>query len=571
MMRPVHLIVWLCLMFFTTLWCNTAPANATWTKEVQAAQQSGTKPVIADAEKLLTTTEKLRKEAGKLKIDARNSTGEERILAFDQIVRKEDEIRKNLDQLIETVDNLKEQKLNTATLERRIVELVKDESAVIQKEIELIQSHLSDALAERDKATPEELIAVEQRIFKLNTILNDHTQALLDNCKRKDKLVLDSTSDYTYLDTLLQERAQTAAARVQLVLKQIDDVKQKMAKAGKGEQEKFELELTALNEKKTGTADNLSSLIDLMNERELDATEYSQILITATGEITSDIFDRKVAAGLIQKWFESSKEWLVQKGPGLIWKVLVFLLIIAAFKVLGSVVGRLVRKGLASSKLSISQLLREFFITFSEKAVIVLGILVALSQLGVQIGPLLAGLGVIGFIIGFALQETLSNFASGMMILLYRPFDVGDLIEAAGVFGRVSQLSLVSTTILTVDNQNLVVPNNKIWGDVIRNVTAHETRRVDMVFGMSYEDDIAHAERVLTEIVENHKLVLDDPAPVVKLHTLGESSVDFVVRPWVKTDDYWDVYWDITRLVKERFDAEKISIPYPQRDVHMRQ
>jgi small conductance mechanosensitive channel len=156
-----------------------------------------------------------------------------------------------------------------------------------------------------------------------------------------------------------------------------------------------------------------------------------------------------------------------------------------------------------------------------------------------------------------------------MMILIYRPFDVGDLIEAAGVFGKVSELSLVSTTVLTLDNQRLVVPNNKIWGDVIRNVTHQKTRRVDMVFGISYEDDVAHAERVLNEIVDSHKLVLDDPDPVVKLHTLGESSVDFIVRPWVKTEDYWDVYWDITRQVKERFDAEGITIPFPQRDVHM--
>jgi small conductance mechanosensitive channel len=196
-------------------------------------------------------------------------------------------------------------------------------------------------------------------------------------------------------------------------------------------------------------------------------------------------------------------------------------------------------------------------------------VLIALSQLGIQLGPLLAGLGVAGFIIGFALQDTLSNFASGMMILIYRPFDVGDLIEAGGVTGKVSEMSLVSTTVLTVDNQKLVVPNNKIWGDVIRNVTSQQMRRIDMTFGIGYSDDIAHAERVLTEIVQDESRVLADPEPVIRLHSLGESSVDFVVRPWVRTADYWEVYWDITRKVKERFDAEGISIPFPQRDVHL--
>jgi len=155
------------------------------------------------------------------------------------------------------------------------------------------------------------------------------------------------------------------------------------------------------------------------------------------------------------------------------------------------------------------------------------------------------------------------------MILLYRPYDVGDLIEIVGAFGKVKDMNLVSTTILTLDHQTLVVPNSKIWGDVIKNVTAQRERRIDMVFGIGYADDIPHAERVLRAIVEAHDKVLDEPEPMVKLHNLGESSVDFVVRPWVKTDDYWEVYWDITREVKMRFDAENISIPFPQQDVHL--
>ena len=130
-------------------------------------------------------------------------------------------------------------------------------------------------------------------------------------------------------------------------------------------------------------------------------------------------------------------------------------------------------------------------------------------------------------------------------------------------------MSLVSTTILTVDNQTIVVPNSKIWGDVIKNVTAQDIRRVDTVFGISYTDDIAKAEQVLENILKQHDKVLDEPESVVKLHTLGESSVDFVVRPWVAVDDYWDVYWDVTRAVKIRFDKEGISIPFSQRDVHI--
>ena len=228
-----------------------------------------------------------------------------------------------------------------------------------------------------------------------------------------------------------------------------------------------------------------------------------------------------------------------------------------------------VRRALNRSKVGISSLAKNFFIKSTGRIIMLLGAIIAIAQLGIEVGPLLAGLGIAGFVVGFALQDTLSNFASGMMILIYRPFDVGDVIEAGGVMGKVHQMNLVSTMVLTFDNQLLVVPNTQIWGGVIRNVTHQDKRRVDMTFGIGYSDDIPAAEKVLTEIVTAHGKVLKDPEPVIRLHELGDSSVNFVVRPWSKTGDYWDVYWDITREVKHRFDQEGISIPFPQRDVHV--
>ncbi|MEF1229497.1 mechanosensitive ion channel, partial [Vibrio fortis] len=209
------------------------------------------------------------------------------------------------------------------------------------------------------------------------------------------------------------------------------------------------------------------------------------------------------------------------------------------------------------------------FVSIASKAVVFIGLLIALSQIGIELAPLLTGFGVAGVIIGFALQDTLSNFASGLMILIYRPYDVGDMVKVAGVQGTVKDMSLVSTTVQTIDNQRLVIPNNKIWGDVINNITAERVRRVDMVFGIGYSDDIDKAKSVLNDIIINHPKVLKKPEHMIKLHTLNTSSVDFVVRPWVKTDDYWDVYWDVTETVKKRFDEEGITIPFPQRDVHI--
>jgi small conductance mechanosensitive channel len=157
------------------------------------------------------------------------------------------------------------------------------------------------------------------------------------------------------------------------------------------------------------------------------------------------------------------------------------------------------------------------------------------------------------------------------MILMYQPFDVGDAVEVAGVSGAVEKMTLVSTTIKSWDNKQIVVPNNSIWGDVITNITGNAIRRVDMVFGIGYDDDIEKAQSVLESIIADHEKVLKDPEPTIKLHELGDSSVNFVVRPWARKEDYWGLYWDITKEVKRRFDKEGISIPFPQRDVHIYQ
>jgi small conductance mechanosensitive channel len=277
----------------------------------------------------------------------------------------------------------------------------------------------------------------------------------------------------------------------------------------------------------------------------------------------------KVLLGLLDDWMRLVREAVATNGPAWIFKFVVFVLVMVVARLLAGIAARVVRRAVSVSRMQFSSRLQEFFVKVAFNIVLVLGVLLALAQVGVHLGPVLAGLGVAGLIIGFALQDTLSNFASGLMILIYRPFDIDDVVEAGGVSGKVKQMSLVSTTILTFDNQKLVVPNNKIWGDVIRNVNAAPTRRVDLVFGIGYEDDVDAAEAVLREIISAHELVLKEPEPTIKLHTLGESSVDFIVRPWVLAGDYWTVYWDVTRAVKVRFDAAGITIPYPQRDVHI--
>ena len=217
----------------------------------------------------------------------------------------------------------------------------------------------------------------------------------------------------------------------------------------------------------------------------------------------------------------------------------------------------------------VSLLLENFLVGAVRWVAMAVGIIMALASLEVSIGPLLAVVGAAGFVIAFALQDSLSNFASGLMILFFRPFDVGDVVDAGGVSGKVISMNLVSTSIKTFDNKDMVVPNNKIWQDVITNATGVDTRRVDMEFGIGYDDDIDKAQAILEEIVAAHPKALKDPEPTIRMNTLADSSVNFICRPWAKTADYWDVYWDVTKAVKQRFDAEGIGIPFPQRDVHL--
>jgi small conductance mechanosensitive channel len=216
-----------------------------------------------------------------------------------------------------------------------------------------------------------------------------------------------------------------------------------------------------------------------------------------------------------------------------------------------------------------SKLLSSFLVMAVYWLTIAFGLMVVLAALGVNITPLFALVGGASFIIAFALQETLGNLAAGLMIMINRPFDEGDYVLVAGLGGTVKHVSVVSTTVTTPDNQVIVIPNSKVWGDVITNVTASDTRRVDLVFGISYGDSIEQAQKVLEEVVAHHPLVLKDPAPMIRVNELADSSVNFIVRPWTKTGDYWTTYWDLQRAVKEAFDANGISIPFPQTDMHL--
>lgn len=372
--------------------------------------------------------------------------------------------------------------------------------------------------------------------------------------------IYDSDASAAQVDTLISE--------IQSLKKQISKKESELFQEG-ADKKALKEEISGLQQAIKEKTKSAHEQIAKLDEQGADTTKLEAQLIAATGQVSKDILNPSVALSLLESALATAETWIMQEGPNVLIKIFVFITLLLIFWFLSRIAKRIVRKIVRASQLQVSELLDRFVVNTVGNLVFVFGILIALSQVGIHVGPLLAGLGVAGFIVGFALKDTLGNFASGIMILWYRPYDSGDFIEAAGVTGKVDDMNLVSTKVLTPDNQILIIPNSSIWGNVIRNVTHQQQRRIDLVFGIGYEDNIEHADHVLHDIVESHEKILKDPQPTIKVNTLNESSVDFIVRPWVKSGDYWDVYWDLTRAVKERFDAEGISIPFPQRDVHL--
>jgi small conductance mechanosensitive channel len=252
-------------------------------------------------------------------------------------------------------------------------------------------------------------------------------------------------------------------------------------------------------------------------------------------------------------------------GPLAIKALLILFIGWIVSRILTSILRRVMRKA------NFDPALTAFLANFAYALLMVLVVVSAIQALEVATTSFVAVLGAAGLAVGFALQGSLSNFAAGVMLILFRPFKAGDYVEAGGIAGTIEEIQIFATMMRTPDNKRIIVPNSAITGGNIVNYSANDTRRIDLVFGIGYGDDIKKAKEVLTSLVTADERILKDPAPVVAVLELGDSSVNFAVRPWVKTADYWGVYFDLTEAVKTKFDAEQISIPFPQRDIHVHQ
>ncbi|MGW8161090.1 MAG: mechanosensitive ion channel family protein [Desulfobulbales bacterium] len=265
------------------------------------------------------------------------------------------------------------------------------------------------------------------------------------------------------------------------------------------------------------------------------------------------------------EFVQLAKDWFTASGPNILYALVI--LILGRWMV--KWITYLIRSTLTRAGMD------ETLVRFLEKLIyytlLIAVILAAADQVGIKTTSFLAILGAAGLAVGLALKDSLANFASGVMLILFQPFKVGDAVTAAGVSGSVERIDIFNSVIYTWDNQKVIIPNSKITSDIITNINANPTRRIDMVIGIGYDDDVNEAKAVLRQLVQADDRILPDPAPTIALAEFGDSSINLVVRPWVRTEEYWDVRFDLMDKIKHTFDERNITIPYPQRVVHMYQ
>ncbi len=542
------------------------PVQADKVAEKKAVKEQSVKDAGTDFKKSLKRIQQIAEKSNRLNAGMKDVSNEERLVIKSRIATLWSQAEKVTLQL---ADNLvaMEKKEPQPELRSQVESIFRHTLQSVQSEIEHFNKRVDIVREQRRAASPDKRYALQLRVDRLTNHLDSFLAMNFHLLEKMAQIGMDTKSEITFLHQRLSDRVEELFGRISLSLVRVDDLEVEL-KDIPGDAEATKLLIVA-RKCLDSNSESMTKALYLLDKMKVNTADYRSRLVSTTQNFSSSLFNVGVVTRLLSKASKAMFDGVVDRGPAVFMKIVLFGLIIYFFMF----TTRLLRSGLEKvfdkSEMKFTRLAREMFITWISRLVMIFGFVLALSQIGISLGPLLAGLGVAGFVVGFALQDTLSNFASGMMILVYRPYDIGDVVDVGGVFGVVNRMNLVSTTLLTLDNQMIVIPNSKIWGDVIKNVTSQKTRRVDMVFGISYSDDIPKAEALFEEILKSHDKILKDPEPIVRLHELGASSVDFIVRPWVLVDDYWDVYWDVTRAVKLKCDAKGISIPFPQRDVHI--
>lgn len=434
-----------------------------------------------------------------------------------------------------------------ATLDKRIA----DERAPLPKFEQNAQADISRAFIEDLTSISKDYIESYIRQAQLRDAAGLAFQGMVDKATSRlyilnERLMGQIELDAMSLDELLARRTE-------------EPLREDLQKA-----------LDLVQTKQTRNLHRLERVIEISEMLGIESAEQRSLLIQEQGQVGVEILQRDVFKKLWDGQFTKLSEGIARNGPDVLFRSLLFSFVVITAWVLSRLVRYPIKAIVNRERFALSFLLRDALITLSSVTVFILGVVVALATLGVSLGPIFAGLGVIGILVGLAVQDSLKNLAAGTMILVHRPYDVDDRVKIAGAEGTVKRMNMLATTIITYDNQMLVVPNAGIWGDTIYNYTANPVRRVDVKVNVSYAEDIDRVHAVLIDVLEQHEHVLPKPEPEVHVVGMEDSAIAFVVKPWVRTEHYWPTLWELNRIIKLRLDDEGIEIPFPQRVVTLR-
>jgi small conductance mechanosensitive channel len=377
---------------------------------------------------------------------------------------------------------------------------------------------------------------------------------------------LDVTEDWADLDRLLVTRAEIQVGRMQIAAVERNRLRAQLRdaeRAGSAESEiaSIRTRLQVAEQRVDGTVASVRRSADMLDRRGVETSQYRRIVIEATGQVTVDILDPKVLGGLLSDMAAGVRDWIGIHGSTVFVRLLIIVGVILIMRLAFRIGWRTIQK---SGRVKLPRLMSDMLAGMVGPVATILGLLVALSFLGVNLGTLVAGVGVAGIIVGLALQDSMSNLAAGLFILIYRPYDVEDTVRAGGIVGTVRAMGLANTTVVTFDNRVLFVPNRKIWSEVIENRSTEQTRRVETTVRISYHADLDGAVDLLKDIARTHEKILEDPAPSAFVSELADSWIEVCVYCWVATEDWWPVTTELPRLIRLRFQAESIEVPYPR-------
>jgi small conductance mechanosensitive channel len=522
--------------------------------------------LILDARELIERIDAGRDQVRVLTREMKGAEGDDLVVLEHRLVQEKSALLDAVAELVANYEAQVEAELETTELRAWLVDIVTSLTPQLVSHIERLEERLTNWRRQRDDLDAENALEFEAEMGRRMDWIESLYSAYVQHVAHREILDLPFEKVKADVSKRVLSRAQSLAGRIELIAQR--RAADERLSAANADDPKLKAAVQLIEARNRPLLRALGHQADLMDEIGLDSATFRKVMITATGEVSVDLFRAPVAFELLQDLATSAERWATENGRRLGGRLVLFIFILAIFRVLASLTRRLVERSTRRSR-GRTQLVEQMMLALAGRSVMMIGILVALSQVGVELAPILTGLGIVGFIVGFALQDSLSNFASGVMILMYQPYDVDDLIEAGGVFGVVGRMSLVSTTIMTIDNQTLIVPNSKIWGDVIKNVTNQPQRRIDLEVRLGYDGNVDRALEILKGILKDNKKVLVDPEPTVKLHRFGESALEIIVRPWVETADYWEVRWDLLENIKRAFDAEGIDFPVPRNDVRL--